>query len=130
MPVPPVVFARDMPQHPHLTAIERPVRDGHAQHISVKLEVQPVHQPQRFELILAKRARQAAFHLIAKLRNARIDDALVVLIVFIHQITQLPALGSAGFSVRSGRTVGPSARTRSLMCAGRGPSGVAVASMT
>ena len=46
-----------------------------------------------------------------------------------YQITHSPAVGSAGFNVRSGRTVGPSARTRSLMCAGRGPSGVAIASM-
>ena len=124
-----VVFARDVREHPHLTAVERAIGNGNAQHIGVQLQVEAVHQAQRLELIFGHVTGQAAAHLIAKFSDAGIHNRLIILVIFIHQITQLPAFGSAGFNVRSGRTVGPSARTRSLIWAGRGPSGVATASI-
>ena len=79
-----VIFARDVGEHAHLTAVERAVRDGHAQHVRVKLQVQPVHQPQRLELVFGDLPGEAAFHLIAKLLDAGVDDLLVVLVIFIH----------------------------------------------
>ena len=87
----------------------------------MKLEVEPVHQPQRAERFLGQVAFEPAADLVAEFLDAGIDHRLVVLVITIHQITQFPASGSAGFSVRSGRTVGPSARMRSLMWAGRTP---------
>ncbi len=273
-----IIFARDVREHPHLRARQRAIGNGDAQHIGVKLEIEPVHQPERLELVLAHRPRKAAGDLIAKFVHPGIDDRLVICVILVHwspallnegegivahdraeigktlpvdphfavrgadfaeglcharrimalrggiadgddhvpigvavigafqeriageqplfdadlvhrepvaldigdqrrplarrgakiglgdvagrrergirrarcgtlcrngtarqsereqqaahHITQAPASGSAGFSVRSGRTVGPSARTRSLIWAGRGPSGAAVASIT
>ena len=58
--------------------------------------------------------------IINEFGDVGIDHLLVVLVVSVHQITHWPISGSAGLSVRSGRTVGPSARTRSLIWAGRG----------
>ena len=115
-----VVLVRDIGQRVHLLAVQRAVGDGNAQHVSVQLKVQPVHQPQRLELVFGQLAFEAAAGLVAEFLDAGIDHRLVILIVFVHQITQLPISGSAGLRVRSGRTVGPRARTRSLMCAGRG----------
>ena len=132
MAVAAIIFARDMAEHPHLAAVERAIRHRDAQHIGVQLKIEAVHQPERLELILGQRTRQAALHLVAKFLDTGIDDALVIFVIAIHewlsQMTQAPASASAGFSVRSGRTVGPSARIRSLIWAGRGPCSVASAS--
>ena len=84
MPVVAVVGARDRGKHPHLPAVERAIGNGDAQHIGMKLEVEPVHQAKRLELVLGYFARKPAFHLIAKLIDAGIDDRLVILIVFVH----------------------------------------------
>ena len=126
-----IVLLRDRRQHPHLTAVERAIGNRHAQHVGVQLQVEAVHQPQRLELVFAQLACQPAFALVAKLGHAGIDHGLVVLVVGVHQITCSIACGSSGLRVRSGRTVGPSARTRSLICEGRGvPSGPGAASTT
>jgi hypothetical protein len=37
----------------HLRAVQRAIGDRHPQHVGVKLQVEPVHQPQRLELVLA-----------------------------------------------------------------------------
>jgi hypothetical protein len=116
-----VIFVSDIAQHTHLCSIQSAIGDRDAQHIGVELEVEPVHQPQRLELILRQMAFDPAADLIAEFLDAGIDHRLVKLVIFIHQITQFPASGSAGLRVRSGRTVGPSARTRSLMWPGRTP---------
>ena len=84
MAVAAIVFARDRRQHPHLAAVERAIGNGDAQHIGVELQIQAVHQPQRLELVLGDLPRKAALHLIAKFLDARVDDLLVVLVVFIH----------------------------------------------
>ena len=105
----------------HLGGVERAIRDGNPQHIGVQLQVEPIHQAERAERLLREVAFQPAAGLVAEFGDAGIDHRLVVLVILVHQITHSPAVGSAGFSVRSGRTVGPSARIRSLMCAGRTP---------
>ena len=115
MAVSPVIGARDMGQLAHLARIERAIGDGDAQHVGVELEIEPVLQPQGLELVVRHLAGDAAAGLVAEFLHAGIDHRLVVLVVSIHQITQLPASGSAGLRVRSGRTVGPSARIRSLI---------------
>ena len=61
----------------------------------------------------------AARGLVAEFGDAGIDHGLVVGIILIHQTTPAAASGSPGRSVKSSRTVGPNARMRSLMWAGR-----------
>ena len=114
-----VILVRDIPQHRHLRRIQRAVRHRDAQHVGMQLKVKPVLQAQGAELLFRQAAVEAAAHLIAEFGDAGINHRLVILVVLVHQITQLPACGSEGFNVRSGRTVGPSARMRSLMWAGR-----------
>ena len=48
-----VVFAGDMAEHTQLLRVERAVGNGDAQHVGVKLQVDPVHQAQRPELVFA-----------------------------------------------------------------------------
>ena len=79
-----VIFARDVRQHPHLAAVERSIGDGDAQHIGVQLQIEPVHQAQRLELVFGDFAGKAALHLVAELLDACIDDRLVVIVIFIH----------------------------------------------
>ncbi len=129
VPVSAVVFVRDVGQGVHLAAVQRAIGNGDAQHVGVQLEIQTIHQPQRLELVLGQLAVETALRLVAKFRNARVDHLLVVLVIGIHQITSWIAWGSSGLSVRSPRTVGPKARTRSLICAGRGTPACISASM-
>ena len=79
-----IIFACDVREHPHLPAVERAIGNGDAQHIGVELEIEAVHQPQGLELVLAHFAGQAALHLVAEFRDARIDDRLVVSVIFVH----------------------------------------------
>ena len=51
-----VIFAGDVPQHPHLRRAERAIRDCHPQHIGVQLQIEAILQPQRTELIFAQLA--------------------------------------------------------------------------
>ncbi len=120
MPISPVVSFGDIGQRVHLPAIQRAIGNGDAQHIGVQLQVKAVHQPQRLELVLGQLAVQPPLALVAKFGHARVDHRLVVMVVFIHQITSRTAAGSSGLRVRSGRTVGPRPRMRSFTWAGRG----------
>ena len=124
-----IVLVGDIAQRAHLRRAERAIRNGDAQHIGVELQVEPVLQAQRLEVILAQVPFKAALHLVAEFLNPGIDHRLVIRVIFIHQITQSRASASAGLRVRSGRTVGPSARMRSLMWAGRTPSSSLTASI-
>src|SRR5690606_22649829 len=116
-----VVSPRDVRQLAQLSAVERSVRYRDPQHVGVKLQIEPVLQAQRLELIVGHLPGDPAADLVAEILDARLNHRVIVLVVLVHQITQLPASGSAGLRVRSGRTVGPSARMRSLICAGRTP---------
>ena len=61
---------RHMRQHAHLRRRQRTVGNGSAQHVSVQLKINPVHQPQRLEFILCQLAGQAARDLVAKFRDS------------------------------------------------------------
>ena len=124
-----VIALGDVGQLVHLGGVQRPVGNRYPQHVGVQLQVEPVHQPQRAERLLRQVALEPAAGLVAEFLDAGIDHRLVVLIILVHQITHSPAAGSAGFNVRSGRTVGPSARIRSLMWAGRTPAASRLASI-
>ena len=78
MPVATVILVRDCRQRLHLARTERAIRDRDAQHISVELQVEPVHQPQRLELVFGQLSFQAAAGLIAEFLDAGIDHCLIV----------------------------------------------------
>jgi len=80
-----IVFARDMPQHPHLAAVERAIGNGDTQHVGVELEIEPVLQAQRLELIVGQLPGEPAARLVAKFLDAGVDDRLVVFVVAVHQ---------------------------------------------
>ncbi len=82
-----IVLARDARQHAQLVTAQVSVRNRDAVHVSMALHVEPVLQAQRTELLFAQFARQTAANLVAILRDALIDECLVVLIVLIHSGT-------------------------------------------
>src|SRR3546814_7729402 len=73
-----------MAKLPHLAAAERAIRNGHAQHIGMQLQIKAVLQPQRLELVLGQFTGETARHLVAELLDAGIDDRLVILVVTVH----------------------------------------------
>jgi cystathionine beta-lyase/cystathionine gamma-synthase len=75
----------DVTQHPHLRRIQRAIGHRDAQHVGVELQVEPVLQPQRLELVLTEMPFEAALHLVAKFLDAGIDHRLVVSVVLVHQ---------------------------------------------
>src|SRR3546814_1396598 len=79
-----VICAGDMAKLPHLAAAERAIRNGHAQHIGMQLQIKAVLQPQRLELVLGQFTGETARHLVAELIDAGIDDRLVILVVTVH----------------------------------------------
>ena len=54
MPVAAIEAPRHVRQHAHLGRRQCPVRNGGAQHIGVKLQIDAVHQPQRLEFVLCQ----------------------------------------------------------------------------
>ena len=76
-----VVLARDVRQHAQLRRRQQAVGNRHAQHRRVALDVQAVLQAQRAELVFGQLAGEKAPRLVAELRDAFVDDALVVVVV-------------------------------------------------
>ena len=75
----------------HLRAAQRAIGDRHAQHIGVQLQVEPIHQAQRFELVLGERAVDAALDLGAELGVALGEEFIVEFGVAIHhRVSCLP----------------------------------------
>jgi hypothetical protein len=70
MAVTAVVFARHMRQHAHLLRRQRAVRNGGAQHVSVKLQIDAIHQPQRLEFFFGQFAGQTPRYLVAEFGDA------------------------------------------------------------
>ena len=68
----------------HLGAVERAIGDGHAQHIGVQLQVEPVHQAQGLELVLGQAAVNTPCDLIAELRVAGGDEVGVKIGIGVH----------------------------------------------
>ena len=84
MAVAAVILAGDMGERAQLRRRQEAVGDRDAQHRRVLLDVEAVLQPQRPELVLGQLAREKAARLVAELRDALVDDALVEGIVPVH----------------------------------------------
>ena len=79
-----VEITGDPGQPPQLGAGQRAIRNGHPQHIGVKLQIEPVLQPQRLELFLVQLAAKPPFDLITELRRENPDKVVVDGVVAIH----------------------------------------------
>ncbi len=84
MPIVAIVAARDMGQHAQLARTEQAVGNGDAQHGRMALNIEAVAQPQRAELFLAELPGEKTAGLVAKLRDAFIDQGLIMGIVTVH----------------------------------------------
>src|SRR5690554_3395019 len=73
-----------MGQLAQLPARQRAIGHRYAQHIGMQLQIEPVHQPERAELVFAQFARQAAVYLISELCAAARDKRGVKFIISIH----------------------------------------------
>ena len=91
-----VILASDMRQLAQLSRREHPVGNRDAQHRGVLLDVEPVLQTQRPELVLGQLAGKEAPRLVAELRDPVVDEALIVGIVAVHG----GALYTAGYRRR------------------------------
>src|SRR5579862_6946704 len=81
-----VVFARDVGEHAQLPRVQRPVRHRYAQHVGMELQIEPVHQPKRLELVLGQLARKPARNLAAELLDALGDEPRVEFVISIHRV--------------------------------------------
>src|SRR5690606_27828967 len=79
-----VISARDMGELAQLPRGQRTIGHGDTQHIGVQLQIEPVHQPQRPELVLAELAAEAPAHLVGKLRGAARYESRVEFVISIH----------------------------------------------
>ena len=79
-----VVAARDIGQLAHLRRRQHAVRDGHAQHVGVNLQVKPVHQAERPEFLFGQLPGEPALDLAAELAGAFRNQRPVVFIVTVH----------------------------------------------
>ena len=96
-----IVFVGDGGQLPHLRGTQRAIRNGNAKHVSMKLQIKAVHEPQRLELVLAQRPVDAPRHLATELLDPLANQRLVEFIIAIHQALSPKAI------------VGPAARIAS-----------------
>ncbi len=79
-----VIGTRDVGELAQLPGPQRPVGDRNAEHIGVQLQIEPVHQPQRPELVLVDLAAYAPHHLVAELRGTLLHERRVELVISIH----------------------------------------------
>ncbi len=79
-----VVLARDVGQLAQLARRQRAVGDGDAQHVGVELQVEPVGEAQRLELLFGELARDAAAHLVTELLDPLGDQRAVVVVVLVE----------------------------------------------
>ena len=84
MAVAAIVLARDLGELAQLPGIQRAIGNRDAQHIGVQLQIEPVHQPMRPELLFGQFARDAARDLVAELLDAGGDEGGVELVIAIH----------------------------------------------
>ncbi len=85
MAVAAVVAARDMRQPPQLLRRQRAVGNRDAEHVGVQLQIDAVLQPQHLEFVLGEFAGQPALHLVAKFRDAFVDQRAVEFVICIHE---------------------------------------------
>ena len=79
-----IIFACNRGQHAHLPRRNQAVRNRHPEHRRMLLYIQTILQTQRAEFVLGQIASQKSFRLVTKLRDALVNNGLVVLIVFVH----------------------------------------------
>ena len=84
MAVAAVVAPRDMRQRAQLLRRQRAVGDRDAEHIGVQLQIDAVLQPQHLEFVLGELAGQPALHLIAKFRDALVDERAIEFVICVH----------------------------------------------
>ncbi len=84
MPITPVVLARDLGELAHLARVQRAVGNSDAQHVGMKLQIEPVHQPVRPELLLGQVAGETPGDLVAELLDPGGDEGRVEIIIMIH----------------------------------------------
>ncbi len=84
MAVAAVVFARHVREHSHLVGGQRAVGNRDPQHIGVQLQIDPVHEAQRLELVFRQLAGQAAADLVAEFAHALFDERAVEVVVDVH----------------------------------------------
>src|SRR5690606_3224627 len=97
-----VVGAGDVGQGAQLRRVQVAVGRGDAQHRRVGLDVGPVLQAQRAELVLAQLASQVAAGLVSELGDALVHDALVVFVVLVHVCSLCRIRSVFGASSRCG----------------------------
>ena len=85
-----VVGASDVRQRAQLQRREQSVRNRDPQHRRVLLHVQAVLQPQRPELVVGQLAGEVAPGLVAELRDALGDEAVVEGVVTVHGVGAAP----------------------------------------
>ncbi len=84
VPVTSVILAGDVGERAQLARRQQSIRDRHAQHRCMLLDVEAVFETQRPEFVLGQLAREEAPRLIAELRDAAIHEVLVEFVVAIH----------------------------------------------
>jgi hypothetical protein len=80
-----IVAPRDLGELPQLGRGQEAVGDRDPQHVRVELEVEPVLEAERPELLLGELVLEPTPHLIAELKRPLLDDPLIVLVVPVHQ---------------------------------------------
>ena len=84
MAVTAVVSARHVREHAHLVGGQRAVGNRDPQHIGVQLQIDPVHEAQRLELVFRQLAGQTAADLVAEFAHAFLDERAVEVVVDVH----------------------------------------------
>ncbi len=79
-----VIVARDAGELAQLARIELAIGNGHAQHVCVQLEIDPVLQAQRLELVFQKLAGKPALHLATELVHTIAHDLRVEFVISVH----------------------------------------------
>ena len=120
-----IIFARDLGELAQLARRQRAIGHGDAQHIGVQLQIEPVHQPMRPELLLGQFAGDAALDLVAELarraprrRRRRIRHSDTWELSTAGALTKAGAWPCACLP-RSRRIVGPVARIEFAQRLGR-----------
>ena len=84
MAVAPVVAPGDMGELAHLHRRQQAVGDRHPQHVGMELQIEPVHEAERLELVLRQLPGKPARDLAAELPDPLVDQGLVVFVVAVH----------------------------------------------
>ena len=97
-----VPFVGNVGELAHLTGVQRTVGNSNTQHISMKLQIQAVHQAQRLEFIFSQRSVQTLCDLPAKLLNTVADKFIVEFSIEIHGLNlRLFAVEIVGWTAHS-----------------------------